>query len=98
MSAAVVFMRQNRMMARFRAAGATHPDAARMPEEAGVRRSWMFRRMADRGVFVPTGDGRYYLDESAASSFVGRRTRRALTISGILLLIFILMMLTGVIR
>ena len=75
MSGAVVVMHQNRLMRRFRDAKATTPKSGRTLAEIGCRNSWTFRRMAARGVFIETSDGRYYMDEDAARWFVKRRFR-----------------------
>jgi hypothetical protein len=95
MSAAAIILRQNRLMRRFRAAGATNPAAARVPRDIGCRAGWLFRRMAARGVFVPTLDGRFYLDENAAQSFVARRRARIGAVVAVLLVIYLVVMLTA---
>ena len=78
MSGAVI-MHQNRLMRRFQDAQATSPKSAVTLADLGCRNSWVFRRMVARGVFVETGDGRYYMDEKAAQWFVKMRRRRMLT-------------------
>jgi hypothetical protein len=78
MSGAAIIMKQNRLMRNFRTANATSPALARMPEDIGCRQRWIFRRMAARGVFVPVGDGKFYMDEEAARNFVQLRRGRAL--------------------
>ena len=78
-SGGAVVMHQNRLMRRFRDAEATGPKSAVALGDIGCRNSWIFRRMAARGIFVETGDGRYYMDEEAARSFVEIRQRRMLT-------------------
>lgn len=77
MSGAVI-MHQNRLMRRFQDAEATGPKSAKSLADIGCRNSWIFRRMATRGVFVETRDGRYYMDEGAARLFVAARRRRML--------------------
>ena len=78
MSGAVV-MHQNRLMRRFQDAEVTSPKSAKSLADMGCRNSWIFRRMVVRGVFVETGDGRFYMDENAAQVFVKMRRRRMLT-------------------
>jgi len=73
MSGAVVVLHQNRLMRRFQDAKATDLKSAKMLAEIGCRNSWIFRRMAARGVFIETDDGRFYMDEDAARRFVKRR-------------------------
>ena len=78
MSGAVI-MHQNRLMRRFQDAEATGPKSAKPLMDIGCRKSWVFRRMVAKGVFVETRDGRYYMDEGAARLFVAARRRRLLT-------------------
>jgi hypothetical protein len=77
-AAAVIVARQNKLIRRFREAGATAPNFARSPEDLGCRNSWLFRRLVTRGVFVETKPGRYYVDETAADNFVRVRRAKAL--------------------
>ena len=72
-AAAVIVMRQNEFIRVYRAAGAVSPDTARTPAELGLRNSWVFRRLAARGVFLPAWDEHWYLNEPAAEAFVQRR-------------------------
>jgi hypothetical protein len=44
-AAAVIVTRQNKLIRRFREAGATAPKFARTPEDLGCRNSWIFRRL-----------------------------------------------------
>ena len=62
------------MIRRYRQAGATDPLHARRPEDFGIRRSWLFNRMVDGGVFIPVGDGRCFLDEEGVQRY-RRRVR-----------------------
>ena len=78
MSAAVVILKQNQLMRRFAEAGATTPATAKVPEDIRCRQNWIFRRMVARGVFVPVGNGRFYMDEDAAAEFKRRRRARLL--------------------
>jgi hypothetical protein len=90
MSGAVVVMRQNRLMQRFRDAKATAPKSATTLADIGCRNSWTFRRMVARGVFIETGDGRYYMDEDAARWFVKRRWRVMLIFIAVAIILFAL--------
>ena len=89
MSAAAIILKQNRLMRRFRAAGATDPATARRPADVGCRSGWIFRRMAARGVFVPVGDDKYYLDEDAAQTFVSQRRTRVLLVVAVALVVLV---------
>jgi hypothetical protein len=89
MNAAAIILKQNRLMRQFRVAGATSPATARTPEDIGCRLGWIFRRMVARSVFIPIGDGKFYMDEDATSSFVQRRRIKAIVLLGVILLVFI---------
>lgn len=87
MSGAVVVY-QNRLMRRFQDAKATDPKSTTTLAEIGCRNSWIFRRMAARGVFIEMDDGRFYMDEDAARRFVKRRWRVALIFLAIVIVLF----------
>jgi len=87
MSGAVVVY-QNRLMRRLQDAKATNPKSAKSLAEIGCRNSWVFRRMAARGVVVETEDGRFYMDEDAARRFVKRRWRVALIFLAVVIVLF----------
>jgi hypothetical protein len=87
MSGAVVVY-QNRLMRRFQDAKATNPKSAKSLADIGCRNSWVFRRMAERGVVVETEDGRFYMDEDAARRFVKRRWRVALIFLAVVIVLF----------
>jgi len=75
-------------MRRFQDAKATNPKSAKSLAEIGCRNSWVFRRMAARGVVVETEDGRFYMDEDAARRFVKRRWRVALIFLAVVIVLF----------
>ena len=60
-----------------------------------MRRSWVFDRMVDRGVFVSIGGDRFYLNEQAAQAFLAAQRRRARTGAAILLAIFLLFLIAS---
>ena len=98
MTAAVIVMRQNRYMARFAEAGATDAAHAVTLEALGCRESWIFRRMTRRGVFVHSGDGRFYMDVPASREFVHRRARMMialLVIGNIILAVLLILAWSG---
>lgn len=90
MTGAVVVGRQNRLMRAFEDAGALTPDAATTLEALGQRGGFVFRRMVARGVFVETGDGRWWMDGSAAAEFVHRRHRIVLVLLAIMAVVALL--------
>ncbi len=85
-AAAVVALRRRRLIRRFREAGATAPERAVTLEALGERHTWIFDQMVQAGVFLPTPDGRYFMDEAAASDYRHRYRVRALVGTGILAL------------
>jgi hypothetical protein len=96
MSAAAVIMRRQRQLIRgFAERRATCPDAAIAFADLGMRRSWIFDRLVARGVFVDAGQDRFYMNEEAAQAFLQAQRRRALTITGILLVFFLVFLLTS---
>ncbi len=88
-AAAVIAVRRKRLIRKFREAGATDPPSAVPLESLGVRRSWIFNQMVDAGVFLPTSDGRYYLNEGAGVEFLHRQRMRMLIGTGLVLLVFL---------
>ncbi len=93
MSGAAIILWQNKMMRRFSESGAVDPDSAQSIASIGVRNSWIFRRMAARGVFQSTTDGRYYMDRLRAADFVRLRRKRILTISAVIVVLFAVVMI-----
>jgi hypothetical protein len=92
MSGAVVVMRQNRLMQRFRDIKATDPKSAITLADIGCRDSWIFRRMVARAVFIDTGKARYYMDEDAAKLFVKRRRQVMCIFIAVAIVVFSLML------
>ncbi|MCO6436918.1 MAG: hypothetical protein J5J06_07510 [Phycisphaerae bacterium] len=85
-------MKQNRYLRRFRQARADAASRACTLEELSLRDSWLFRRMAARGVFVQVEGDRWYIDAVAAESFLRRRARIMLTLAAVGVLIIIIVM------
>lgn len=96
MSAAAVVMRRQRQFIRgFAERGATCPDRAIVFGDLGMRRSWIFDRLVARGVFVEVEQNRFYMDAEAAQAFLQAQRRRAITITGILLVVFLIFLLAS---
>ncbi len=94
-AAAVIVIRRKRLARRFRDAGATNPEHAVTLATLGARPCWIFGQMVRHGVFVAVAGGRYYMDERAAGEFFRRQQVRALTLTAVLLLLFLLLWLAG---
>jgi len=94
-AAAVIIIRRKRLARRFREGGATDAEHAVTLAALGERPSWIFTQMVRHGVFVAAPGGRYYMDEQAAVAFFRRQQVRALTITAVLVLLFLLLWLSG---
>ena len=94
-AAAVILLRRKRFVRRFREHGATSPDKAIPFADVGMRRSWVFDQMVSRGVFVGAGNDRYWMDEPAAEAFLAVQRKRALIVTGILLVLFLIFLLAA---
>ena len=94
-AAAVIVLRRKQLIRVFREARATDSGRAVTLEQLGQRRSWIFDHMAARGVFIASGNDRYFMNEPVAEAFLAARRRRALAITGVLLLVFALIWLLG---
>ena len=88
MSAAVIIIRQKRIVRRFQELGAVDAEHAIDLDRVDRARTWIFRRMLRRAVFLATDDGRYYLDTGAAIEFFRFQRRRALVLSAVVLVVF----------
>jgi hypothetical protein len=98
MSGEYIIIKQNGYMRKFRNAGSTDAKQAKPLSELGIRRSGIFRRMANRGVFVETGEDVYYMDPEAADEFVAVRRRRILITIGLVVLVGFILYLAGVLK
>lgn len=70
-----IIIKQHLMIRKFRKAEAFDASRAKTLAELKIRSNWIFRRMADRGVFVEAGDGRYYIDQEEARTFQSHQRR-----------------------
>ena len=61
----------------------------------GERPSWVFDQMTRHGAFLSAPGGRFYMDEPVAVEFLRQRRKRALLITGFLLLVFLLLWCFG---
>ena len=62
-------VRRVRIVRAFVSAGATTSQAARDPDELGITRGLIFRRMVKGGVLREEAGGRFWLDEAADAAF-----------------------------
>jgi hypothetical protein len=94
-AAAVIAIRRKRLIRRFREAGATDPEHAVTLSAVGERDSWIFEQMVRHGAFVRTEEGRFFLNEAAAAEFLRQRKKRALVLTGVVLLVFLVLWILG---
>jgi hypothetical protein len=95
-AAAGIIVRRKRLIRRFREQGASSPDRALPFADVGVRRSWVFDSMVSRGVFLPVGEDRYYMNEQATGESLHAQRRRARVVTAILFVGFMIVMLMSV--
>jgi hypothetical protein len=96
MAGEYIIIKQNQYMRIFRKAEAVDRTRAKTLDELRVRETHIFRRMVEKGVFVATGTGTYYMDQDAAAEFVARRRKRAfIMLILILLALLALFILNG---
>jgi hypothetical protein len=76
----------------FKAAGATAPRQAIVPEEHRIRKSLVFNNMVREGVIIPVQD-RYYLDERRAIVMDRGKQKILLLVSSLILLLLFLSLL-----
>ena len=96
-AAAIIAIHRGRLIRRFRKAGATDPDHAITLGALRQRYSWIFGQMVGAGVFLPTSNGWYYMDEEAATEFLRHKRRRAIIAGGILTALFLVLWACGLI-
>ncbi|WP_435011577.1 hypothetical protein P12x_002893 [Tundrisphaera lichenicola] len=72
--AAILLMRENRLVETLRSAGATDPGAAKSLADLSGTDGLAMRRLRRHEVIREASEGRYYLDESSWTSM--RATRR----------------------
>lgn len=92
MSAAVILIRQRRLIQRFRDEVAISPPAARTLAQLNVRQGWLFRRLANSGVFVQVSGERWYLDEDAWLRYQRRRWVRIGAFCAVVAIVLLILM------
>lgn len=95
MSGAVILRRQNRYMELFNKLGAVDPENSISIEEHGIRRSYIFRRMVDRGIFIECEKGWFYIDNQAAERFRVHRRFMAMAALAVMLVVLAIYFLAG---
>jgi len=96
--AAAIILRRKQLVRRFAEEGALSSDKAISLAKVGMRRSWIFKQMVSRGVFVAVGDDRYCMNEQAAEEFLEAQQRRVLVGTLILFVVFVIVLLASALR
>jgi hypothetical protein len=97
-AAAAIIRRRKQLVRRFAGEGALSSDKAIPLAKVGLRRSWIFKQMVSRGVFVAVRDDRHSMNEQAAEEFLEAQRRRVLVGTGILFVVFVIVLLASVLR
>ena len=87
----LIVAKQNRIMRRFREAGATDSESAQTLEEIGCQPSFLFSRFLRYGVLVEASGRRYYMDVEKERAFRTRRKRIVLLMLGVVLALWIVL-------
>jgi hypothetical protein len=94
--AAVIIRKQNKYIDQFIQHGAVSPEHSVLPESIGIPTNYIFIRMCRHGVFVPIGDGTYYLDVRTIAFFRESRRKRAMMVLFLVLILILLYYFTGI--
>ncbi|KAF0199683.1 MAG: hypothetical protein FD166_111 [Bacteroidetes bacterium] len=74
---AIIAARIRKSIDQFIKAEAWSERSARTPEELGVRKSLIFQRLVNAGVFVETSGNRYFLHRENLNIYQNNRRKRA---------------------
>lgn len=69
---------QDSYMELFNKSGAIDSEHAVSLDQIGVKRTFVFGRMVNRGVFKESGNGRFYIDNLESENYKKRRRRLGL--------------------
>ncbi len=94
--AAVIIHKQNKYIDQFIQHGAVNPEHSVLPESIGVPSNYIFSRLCDRGVFIPLGDGTYYLDVRTLAFFRASRRKGAMMALFLVLILVLFYYFTGI--
>lgn len=89
---------EHRVARRLRGAGATQLGAAQPVPEGRAIDGRALDRLITAGAVRDAGGGRFYLDEAAYQAYRGERRKRAMIALAAIGLVFLVLVLTGVIR
>jgi hypothetical protein len=96
-AAAVILIRERRVVEAFSAAAATSPERARPLETLGIESDGMaLRRLQKRAVIRESAPGRFYLDVPTWDALRQMRHRMAFVMLAVLIVVLLLGVLAGV--
>jgi len=81
----VILILQHKYIRRFEELGATSYAQSIIPEDHGIRKSLVFRKLLRQQVIIEAADGRYYLDQFLAN----RQRKRRFSLLVILFVVII---------
>lgn len=84
-----IIHKQKRILAAFRAAGATDASRAKTLAELGLEEGHVLRILLGHEVLRDAGERRFWLDEAAAQAHEARRHRFAFTIVAAMLVLVV---------
>lgn len=91
---AIIAIKRRKIIDAFRIAGAVNADAARKPEDLGVSRNHMFRRLIQSGVLNEVPGGGVWLSEvqNAKSATMRRRLALGVVLIGVAVFALVIML------
>ena len=87
---AVIAVQLRKIISRFEQHDAFTPDRAVSPEEIGLSKNFIFRRLVTRGVLRETTTNRYCLDREKLADFNDLRRKKILIIMGIIIIVILI--------
>lgn len=96
-AAAIILRKERDIVATYRGAGATRPDAARSPGELGIDQRMVHQRLVRRAVLRESGNGRYYVDEASWEALRGMRHRLALVLFVVVVAVLTVLVAAGIV-
>jgi hypothetical protein len=80
-AAGAILAKEKRIVAVFRTANATSPEAAVAPGDLGLTARVAFRKLREHGVLREARAGMFYLDEASWAALVKRRRTLAMAVA-----------------
>lgn len=94
-AAAAILAKEKHIVAAFRSAQATSPEAAAAPGDLGVSERVAFRRLREQGVLREARAALFYVDEARWAALEARRRKLAMIVLAILIVAILAAILVG---